>query len=408
MGDLEALEAGPHGLPRAGNAWNDVDSLLGTERRGRNPVRSSRRRYASRDEYVFGNSSTRRSCRDGASGLATIATGLIGLSAGVAGGDEYVFGNSSTRRSCRDGASGLTTIATGLIGLGAGVAGEYAGAQATNNRYSGTLGSYRRPQPRRANRPSVQPLVELVTNRPENPNLTPIERPPSTELTRSCHRRNTIEGSPSREEFFTAYDRPRRPSRTREKDWPHFPPTLPAPPAALSANPLPYATSSAGGSVNERGSVAGSVSGGRGKDAVVNPASMPAVTTSKPGVSRKASTRKPPGRKESTTTRTGRSANASTDYPSSDYLTRDLPVREDYLGGANTTYYDQSYQPASGVGAAARAKPTAGYRGPSHTAGTVGMVGTNDEGEGLRLEKTGTRMARLRARLCGGINVPAA
>lgn len=369
MGDLKALEAGPHGLPRVGNAWNDMDTLLGTERRGRNPFRSSRRRYAS--------------------------------------GDEYVFGNSSTRGSRRGhGASGHATIATGLIELGAGVAGGYAGAQATKHRYNGTLESYRRSRPRRANRSSVQPLVELVTNRPENPNLTRMERSPSrerspsTELARSCHRRNTFEGSPSREEFFTAYDRPRRPSRTREKDWPHFPPTLPAPP--------PYAISSAGGSLNERGSVAGSMSGVRGKDAVVNPASMPAVTTSKAGVSRKVSTRKPSERKESTTTRTGRSANASTDYPSSDYPMRDLPVREDYFGGASTTNYNQSHQPANGVAAAARATPTAGYMGPSQTAGTERMVETTGEGEGLRLEKTGTRMARLRARLCGGINVPAA
>lgn len=381
MGDSN-LEAGPHGLPRVGNAWNDLDSLLGMERRGRNPFRSSKRRYAGGDEYVYGNSSARR-CRSGDGG----------------------------------GASGIATIATGFISLGVGPGDAYADAQATNNIYTGALGNYRRPRPPRANRErsSVQPLVELVTNRPDNPNQTYIERSqsrersPSGELTRSsCHRRNTIEGSPSREEFFTSYDRPRRPSRTRTKDWPHFPPTLPA-------NPPPYASAyqTAGSSVSEgnRTSVE------RGKDAVVksasippaitsdagvNPASPPAVTTSKAGISRKVSTKKVPERKESSkkTSRPERSANASTDYPP-----RDLPVREDYLGGANTTYYDELYQPASGVGAAARATPSAGYLGPSQTAGTVGMVG---DGEQLRLEKTGTRMARLRAKLCGGINVPAA
>lgn len=376
MGDL-ALEAGPHGLPRVGNAWNDVDSLLGTERRGKNPFKSSRRRFADGDEYVYGNLSTRLS-RPGA------------------------------------GASGLATIATGLIGLGAGAAGSYADAQATNSRYTGALGDYRRPRqrqrrPNRAspNRASLQPLVELVTNRPNNPNQTYIERSPSRgrspsgELTRSCHRRNTIEGSPSREEFFMAYDRPRRPSTTREKDWPHFPPTLPNPPPSFSAYPLPYASSSAGRSASGRGSVAGS---GRGKDTVVN-LHAAAVTTSRAGVSRRVSTKTSPERKESSkkTSRPERSVNASTDYPP-----RELPVRGDYLGGRNTTYYGQSYQPQSGVRVVARATPSAGYMGPSETAGTVSMVGGDGENEGLRLEKTGTKMARLRARLCGGINVPAA
>lgn len=373
------------GTPHHEKRWNDVDRLLdpGTkERGGRNLWRSNRRRYASEDEYVYGNSSTRRSRR----------------------GDGV--------------ASGLATIASGLIGLGAEAAGGYAGAQATNNRYTGPLGSYRRPRAPRANRDrsSVQPLVELVTNRPDNPNRTYIEGSPSGELTRSCQRRNTIEGSPSREEFFTAYDYPRRPSRAREKDWPHFPPTL-------SMNPPPYAAASqdAGSSVG-KGSMSGSVSDGRPpppdgvdgvdgvgreKDADVNPASLPApaVTTSKAGISRKASTKKSFSRKESSkkTSRPERSANASTDYPP-----RDLPVREDYLGGSNTTYHGQAYPPASGVGAVAIATPSAAYMGPAQTADTVGMIGANGEGERLRLEKTGTRMSRLRARLCGGINVPAA
>lgn len=359
-----------------------MDRLLdpGTrERRGRNLWRNSRRRYADGDEYVYGSSSTRRGRRG----------------EGVA--------------------SGLATDASSLKGLGAGAVGGYAGAQATNNKYIGTLGSYRRPRPPRTNRdrPSVQPLVELATNRPDNSNRTYIERSPSEKVTRSCHRRNIIEGSPSREEFFTAYDRPRRPSRTREKDWPHFPPTLPI-------NLLPYASAfqTAGSSVEE-GTVSGSVSDGRpspfdgvdrvgrGKDAVVIPASLPApaVTTSKAGISRKASTKKSFSRTEpsKTTSRPERSTNASTDYPP-----RDLPVGQDYLDGSNTTYHDQSYPPASGVGAVARATPSTAYMGPAETAGTVGMVEANGEGEGLSLEKTGTRMARLKARLCGGINVPAA
>ena len=382
------LSTGPHGFDGVGwvryyddegrwdeDPWNDVDRLLDTgtrERTERNLWRISRRRRRSGDEYVYGNSSTRRS-----------------------------------RRRDGGGASGLATIATGLIGLAAGAAEGYAGAQATNNRYNGALGDYRRPRPPRKNRDrsSVQPLVELVTNRPDNPNHTHIERSPSRErslsgeLTRSCHRRNTIEGSPSREEFFTAYDRPRRPSRTRDKDWPHFPPTLPAPPPTLSANPISYASSSAAGSVDGVRPPPDGV--GRGKGAVVNPAAMPAVTTSKAEVQRKRTSSH--DKSSEKTSRPERSANASTDYPP-----RDLPAKGDYFGGANTTCYDQSYQPASGVGATETATPSAGYMGPSQTAGTVRTVEGSGEGEGLRLEKTGTRMARLRARLCGGINVPAA